>query len=295
MNLRETQQLLWRLITAPEGVARALEENPPEADRLTATVAGGPVGGPDGAVRAVGAVGNGELSALHRLDVYAEAYFARIHDALEADFADLAEQLGEETFHDLVTSYLAICPSRRPSLRDAGERLPGFLAQDEGGAPFRRRAPWAADLAKLEWLQADLFDAPDAAIATRRAFEALPAEAWANTQIRLVPAAALLELDWPVHRLCASWPGAAGSAGTANDLSPEPTQVLVWRDHETVSYRPVDGSEAEALARVAAGTLFAVVCEVAAESVGEFEAGARAASWLARWLEDGLLAALDAS
>jgi hypothetical protein len=281
VKLRDTQQLLWRLITAPEGVAHALEENPADAAQLAASVVSGPAG-------------TSELDAQRRLDVYAEAYFARIHDALASDFADLAAQLGEDTFHDLVTSYLAICPPRRPSLRDAGERLPDFLAHGEGGAPFRRRAPWAADLAKLEWLQADLFDAPDAAIATRHAFEALPAEAWPTLQIRLVPASALLDLDWPAHRLCASWPGADGGAAAASDLLPEPTRVLVWRDHETVSYRPVEESEALALAQVANGTQFAVVCEVAAASVAESEAAARAASWLARWLEDGLIAALDA-
>ena len=42
MNLCDSQQLLWRLITAPEGVAKALADEPRDAALLADTVAGGP-------------------------------------------------------------------------------------------------------------------------------------------------------------------------------------------------------------------------------------------------------------
>ena len=287
MNLCDTQHLLWRLITAPEGVAKALGDNPLDAQRLASTVAG------DGESGAESGEDACELSPQRRLDVYAEAYFARIHEVLGNDFSDLARQLGEERFADLVTSYLAISPPQRPSLRDVGERLPEFLAHGEGGAPFRKRAPWAPELARLEWVQADLFDAPDAAVATSRSFQALPAEEWAKARLKLVPAAARLTLDWPVHRLCASWQGAPASVAGPEAVSPERTELLVWRASETVSYRPLETAEAEALSRVARETSFGEVCEAAADDVGDQEAPARAANWLARWLEDELLVASD--
>ena len=74
-------------------------------------------------------------------------------------------------------------------------------------------------------------------------------------------------------------------------IAPAPTVLLVWRARETVSYRPLAPAEAEALARVAARTSFGDLCQVAAGQIGEQEAPARAASWLARWLQDGVLAA----
>lgn len=291
MNLCDSQQLLWRLITAPEGVAKALAEEPQDAALLADTVAGNS----DRQPRAAGRSGDaeapgGELGPVRRLSVYAEAYFTRIHDVLRSNFSDLAEQLGEATFHDLVTSYLAICPPQRPSLRDVGERLPAFLAQGAGGEPFRKRAPWAAALAQLEWLQLDLFDAPDAALCTRRDFEELPAAEWGNTRLQMVPAAELLALDWPVHALCASWPGTRSSVSGEDALRAAPTELLVWRRSETVSYRPLKSAEASALGRVAAGTSFGEVCEEAAARIGEREGPIQAASWLARWLEDGVLA-----
>ena len=296
MTLANSQHLLWRLITAPEGIERALEEDPRDAALLASTVAGG--------VEPRAGEGGGKvtrLDAVRRLGVYAEAYFARIHDALKSDFSDLAQQLGEATFHDLVTSYLAICPPQHPSLREVGAPLPAFLAREAGGEPFRRRAPWSPDLAQLEWTQADLFDAPDAPVVLARAhFDALPPEEWGATRLRLVPATALLALDWPVHRLSESWPDANAKQPQSGEstervraIEPEPTQMFVWRSSETVSYRPLEAIEAQALARLAPGAHFGEVCEIAAGVSSEGEAAGRAAGWLARWLADGILAAAD--
>lgn len=287
MNLAATQHLLWRLITAPEGVAKALQENPGDASLLADSVAGVSSGAANGEAT------SHELTPTRRLEVYAGAYFARIHDALASDFSDLAAQLGEATFHDLVTSYLAIRPPHRPSLRDVGARLPEFLADGEGGEPFRARAPWAADLARLEWLQSDLFDAPDAVVATRRDFEKRAPEEWGGLTLKLIPAAGLLTLEWPVHTLCASWSGGTRRSDGANPISSKPSELLVWRASETVSYRPLEDPEAEALSLVAAGTTFGEVCQAAAVRIGDEEAPTHSAIWLARWLEDGLLTAVD--
>ena len=102
------------------------------------------------------------LPAAARLDVYANAYFLRIHECLENDFPALRWALGADWFHDLATAYLAACPPTRPSLRHAGDRLPDFVASHAGAAPFRRGHRWLADLALLERAIVDAFDAADA-------------------------------------------------------------------------------------------------------------------------------------
>ena len=87
--------------------------------------------------------GDARLSPEARLDIYAEMYFFRIHDVLRDEAPRTAAVLGGAAFHDLVTDYLRACPPNHPSLREAGARLPAFLAD----APARRGAP----LARPSW------------------------------------------------------------------------------------------------------------------------------------------------
>src|SRR6185295_6948564 len=110
-------------------------------------------------------VGDARLSAVDRLDVYAGMYFVRIHDVLAQELARTAAVLGAEAFHGLVTDYLAACPPSHPSLREAGARLPNFLA----GHPLAAERPWLAELARLERARLEVFDGPDAAPVTMAA------------------------------------------------------------------------------------------------------------------------------
>ena len=71
-----------------------------------------------------------------RLAVYANAYFARIHDCLRDDFGALARALGPAAFHDLVKTYLMMHAPTRPSLRHAGAHLAEHLSTE----------PFAGDL-----------------------------------------------------------------------------------------------------------------------------------------------------
>ena len=269
-SLAALQQRLSRLIRAPSGVRAALaEEGDASGDGLAAWL-----------------VGDARASAAARLDVYANAYFARLLGALREDYPALAAALGEAAFHDLATAYLAAFPPSRPSLRDAGAKVRAFLAGDSPEAAwFRVRWPFAADLAALEWALVDAFDAPDAAPLEREFLAALAPEAWAALPLRLHPAAALLELAWPVHRLREAHD--AGEALAAAVLAPSAIFVSVSRRGERVRFRAVDPAEAVLLAALREGTTFGALCERVAAERGEREAPRRAAELLSRWLEAG--------
>jgi len=64
------------------------------------------------------------IPAAERLRVYANAYFARVHDVLREDYPALHAAIGADAFHDLAKLYLLAHPSRSFSLRFAGARLP---------------------------------------------------------------------------------------------------------------------------------------------------------------------------
>jgi hypothetical protein len=274
VTLAETQRRLQRLIAAPEGVRRGLEE----------------LGDPEGLALAGIVRDTPGLSAERRLEVYANAYFRRLEGVLAEDYGALAAALGAAWFHDLAAAYLLACPPAHFSLRQAGARLAGYLARDRRALPFRRRFPWAADLARLEWALVDAFDAPDAPALSHEALAALPPERWPELRFELQPALQLLELDWRVRPLRQAVD--AGRPADPAGLERAPTRVCVWRSRERVLHRDLDPLEARALARALRGEPFGSLCEVVADEIGEAAAPARAAALLAAWCRDEWIARL---
>ena len=272
MSLGEIQRRLWRLIAWPEGIHAALREESADAPPLKTLIKS-----------------DEQLAAEDRLDVYANAYFYRIHDVLAEDFPTLASALGEEDFHDLVTSYLAVHPSESPSLRWIGERLPGFLADHDAATSIRAGCPFAADLATYEWATHAVFDASNSKAARREDLAAVPPEGWDTLTIHLNPSVRLLHLDWPAQRLRT----ARLQELELPDLDPKSTDLCLWRHDERVVHRELDPHESRALGLANTGTDFGSLCVAVAEDVGEDEGPALTAGWLTRWVDDGLIRALS--
>ncbi|MFQ5458664.1 MAG: putative DNA-binding domain-containing protein, partial [Myxococcota bacterium] len=269
--LAESQALIWRLVTAPEGVAQGLAlANDPEGRALSAFLRR-----------------DDRLDAAARLSIYANAYFYRIRDALREDFAALYAAIGERAFHNLVTSYLIAHAPTHPSLRYAGKNLPAFLATNPDSAMFRARWPFAADLAALEWALLEAFDAPDAQPITRGDLAAVPTEDWASLRFSLTPTLQILSLGWPVHK--ARELHDRGDDPAAGALAPEVARLRVWRNSERVFYRPMSPAEHSALETARAGGAFGDICVGIAADAGEAAAAGRALAILERWLADALL------
>src|SRR4051812_42087835 len=104
--LRDTEELLWKLITAPEGVADGLRRIDMKSDELGRVIAG-----------------DARLDAVQRLDIYANMYFWRLSDILRGDYSALVAAVGDDRFHNLVTDYLLDSPSTHPSVRNVGVKL----------------------------------------------------------------------------------------------------------------------------------------------------------------------------
>jgi hypothetical protein len=271
--LDATQRRLWHLLTAPEGVGAALRESGDAEGRSL----GGFI------------VSDARLAATARLEVYANAYFARLFGVLKDDFGALAAALGEAGMNDAVTAYLLACPPRHASIRHAGDRLAEFLAGHPAALPFRRRWPFCADLARLETALGDAFDAADAPRLSREALAALSPEEWPALVLRLQPCVRVLRLAWPVLPLREAFERDA--ALPAPPGSPVANAVLVWRRDERVRWRELEPLEAELLEATRVGASFESHCAAAAREHGEAAAPAQAAALLAGWVEGGLLVA----
>ena len=227
------------------------------------------------------------IPASERVRVYANAYVSRIESVLRDDFGALCTALGDAGFGDLVRLYLMAHPPRDYSLGRVGERLTSFL-REAAAEVIRRRFPFAADLAALEWAITDVFDERDATLLASDALAKLPAHAWAELRLALVPAHRLLELAWPVQRIRNAW--SAGSDLPA--LTPAPATLLVWRRDEAVYQRAVAPDEARALACVRRGDDFGQLCDEIAAFGPRAEAAQRMLEILRRWLADGLISSV---
>lgn len=124
------------------------------------------------------------LSAVDRLNIYANMYFFRIRDALKEDFPLLLAELGDDGFHNLVTEYLVAHPPTHFSLRYAGRHLAEFISDEN-----------LSNIAHFEWAQIEAFDAADAALLTESDLQKIPAENWPNWVLKLHPSVQLLGHD----------------------------------------------------------------------------------------------------
>ena len=265
MRLRETENLLYRLITAVSGVREGLAE-----ERA--------FGGLDTIVR-----GDARLGAIERLDIYANMYFYRLLDVLRQDFPATAAVLGEPGFHNLVTGYLLAYPPREPSISHVGRSLAGYLTDH----PILNQYPFLAELAALERALVEVFIAADVAPLAADSMNSIPPERWGALRLRLSPAVQILKFNFKVTELRSAVTGSLAWQPPARELS----QVLVFRRDSEVHYREIDSLEQPAFTALQRGARFAKLCELITPDAAPAERVAEINRLLTCWLNDQLLIA----
>jgi hypothetical protein len=215
-------------------------------------------------------------SAAERLQVYVDAYFWRLIEVMRDTFKHSAAALSEDQFVSVVRAYLAQHPSQHPSVSYVGRHFPEFLAT-------RADVPaWAADLAKLEWVRAEVFEAPNDTVLSIADLRALAPEAWSTLRFSPHSAVRTIASDWPLMQL---WEGSAGEA-----VQGEPSTLRVWRAADwRVLHCRMPPREARAWQRLCRGDSFPQICEEFAD-LEELQAAQSAMAMLLRWVEDGLIA-----
>jgi hypothetical protein len=221
------------------------------------------------------------LSAVERLDIYADMYFYRIRDCLKEDFASVCTVVGDAAFHNLITDYLLVHPPSHFSLRYVGQHLPAFMRDHTFGTQW----PYLADLAALEWAILEAFDAPDAPPLDTAALGAVPQERWPDLRFSLTPSLHVVDVAWPVHEI---WKQAQAGEDPG-DPQPAETRLRVWRQGWRVFHRPMQAVEATALSAVQEEVPFAELCERIAACDSEEQRAERLVALLGEWLTDGLL------
>jgi hypothetical protein len=236
-TLAELQKWMRWAITEPRGLEEALAapRREPRPRRLDSIVEQPP------------------LSRIDRLDVYAEAYYARLLECLEDDFSLLRRLTGEGAFRALVADYLEANPSRTYTAAALGHRFPRFMKTHRLG----RELPYLIDVARLEWACVDSFFAANAPGLDPARLRSVPASAWPRARFELDPSVRLLRSGW---KLAEEWRKDDGG-----ETPPEKGRewLLVRRNPKSfrVVVEEIGSARYKALSLLARGTTLGEICE----------------------------------
>jgi hypothetical protein len=265
-NLEEIQNLLYRLIVAPNALNRD-DEDGEFFHSVERIVRGGR--GP---------------RANQKINIYANAYFYRLLECLREEFPATLAVIGADDFAELARDYLVWGPPTEPSLFYAGRYLADCLCHHS----LTRRWPFIAELARLERATLETFHAPDAPTLTDDAMRGIPPEQWPTIELRAHPAVEIFHGEWRVSEVLR----AVESGEKWGEPPHETTTVIVWRQGTHVHYRILEDAETGALLLLQKGAAFATICDsIAAASSSDHVA--LIGRLLARWLADGIIEQAD--
>lgn len=231
---------------------------------------------------------DGRASGAQRAEVYAEAYRLRLIEALAADYPALRALLGEDDFAALGRVYAEAHPSRYLSIRWFGRDLRQFLRED---SEYRER-PELGELAAFEWALSEAFDAAEAPIVSPEALAALPAACWPDLRLRFHPALRRIECHFNIPEV---WRALNQKASPPPfEALDSPQAWIVWRSDLKLFFRRLNSPEAHAFDALYQGRRFAEVCEGLCDRLPAENVAATAAGFLACWLTEGWIAAVEA-
>lgn len=221
--------------------------------------------------RAIGRLRRNRLSS--RTIAFANAYQARLADAIRASYPRLAEIAGDE-FPAIVAGYLQRFPSSRLSTGSAGLQLAEYLADSV-------HPSWYAELAQLERAYLDVSDAPIEIPMRKERLATLDPE----QPITLIPAHAMIAVTTSIDEVLRAIAG--------HDPLPRPRAldwprvILVWRSRGSVLHRVVDLDEVGPLRAAAGGAVLAQLCTMFPRAQNPC---ARAVDLVLRWIDEGVVA-----
>jgi hypothetical protein len=175
-GLRELQRWFASVTTHPEGVLEG-HLNRRRSQKLERLVTPGP-----------------QLSAIARVQIYNDGFFARLVECLTDDYPALSYALGEATFSSLARAYIEKYPSRSRSLNAYGQQMAAFCRA--------RTEPWsgfAADLARLEWALVEVVHEPASESLRPEALTTISPASWQSTRLLPSRGLRLLRFAYPVN------------------------------------------------------------------------------------------------
>ena len=225
------------------------------------------------------------LTSIERVGVYQGMYLLRMVEALENDFPAVAHFLGAERFAEVVTAYVARHPSRSYTFNRLGNHFPEFVRT----WPALRRRPFLFDLARLEALVTEVFDAPESPAWPAGEIARIPEEAWEGAILRPIEALRLGAFSHPVN---AYFQSVKDENHDHPDIVRKRTWVVVYRKNYEVWRLDLGESAYEFLSALVRGRPFGKAVAEAARGAQGIP-GTQLFGWLRDWVAEGLFARVE--
>ncbi|WP_394729795.1 putative DNA-binding domain-containing protein [Altererythrobacter sp. GH1-8] len=225
--------------------------------------------------------------------VYRNNYRSSLVEALRSTFERSARWVGEDAFRRAAAHHVIMHPPSSWTLDEAGRGFETTCAELFTGDPE------VAELAWLEWTMFDVFTSRDVipldAAGFARATEGFAEDDWGALQLDFQPGLAQAEVR---HDMLALWNALGTDDFDRIDVKPEtPRCCLVWREGERPVFQLVDLAEGSALGAMMAGASYEQACAILAQDAASDEdierAAMQAGAMLGRWLNDGLIVAVN--
>jgi Putative DNA-binding domain len=275
------------VITHPAGVAAGIES---PAAREQIDVAGEDV---DQVITR-----SRSLDSMGRLQVYGNAYYARLLECLTVEFPTLRHAAGEEAFGAFCVGYLQQHPSTSYTLNALGARLPDYLEETRPPRETANGGPdwpdFLVEVALLERMYYDVFDGPgeeDLPLLQAADLQAIPQASWPNARLATVDSLRLMELQFPVHAYITAVRGGASPPPP----EPQPTWLAINRRDYIVRRRPLSRIQFELLRQLQAGRTLADAIQGAIEATdaGVDDLAAQLRQWFEIWTAAGYFRSVE--
>ena len=226
-------------------------------------------------------------TAYERLEIYSNAYFARLGECLRELFPVLVVSLGKSDFERFANGYLDAYPPTTYSLNRLADHFADFLAATRPqDVPSPDWPDFLVELARVEHAIEQVFDGPGNEELPPLAIEksmTLPADELAELRFEPAPCLRLLELQFPIN----DYYSAVRQGRTPHWPGPQPTWLAITRRDYVVRRIPLEAAEFAVLSALVAGeTLGAAFSSNAAISPQQV------ARWFADWGRLRLLIAI---
>jgi hypothetical protein len=290
-RLDQIQRWLQAVIMHPDGVSAGIESSEARSEVNI---------GPDQIEQVVDR--SKRRTSIERLEVYANAYYARLLECLRDEFPALLHAVGDEVFDGLAFGYLQAYPSTSYTLSNLSRNFARFLEEtrprDEDD-PSPSWPDFMIDLARLERTYSEVFDGPGGERLTllkADKIQAIPPEDWPAARLVPVPCLRLLALRYPVQEY------ATGVRKKENPPlpDPEPTWLAVSRVDYVVRRWNLSRVQYELLQSLISALPVGAAIEKAAcvaiengQSVDHLADDLRA--WFKEWSAAGFFQAIDSS
>ncbi len=220
------------------------------------------------------------LTPVERVGVYQGMYLLRMIEALEGDYPAVAHFLGQAPFARLVERYVAAHPSTSYTFNRLGSRFPEFIRKSTG---IRKKA-FVADLARLELLVTEVFDAPESPAWPAEEIGRIPERAWPRAVLHPIAAFRLGAFGHPANAYLQSVKeGNHDHPGVSRRRS----WTAVWRKSYEVWRLDLSEPAYEFLRALARGRPFGSAVASAARRL-KGNPGDRLFRWLRDWVAEGM-------